>query len=78
MSASSSSACPGSSANKPGSESGLGAPADIDTLDSKITQLEQQAADLRIQLSERDDELAAARAANRELMTRINHNPRTR
>ena len=59
-------------------QSGLGAPADIDTLDSKITQLEQQAADLRIQLSERDDELAAARAANRELMTRINHNPRTR
>jgi hypothetical protein len=59
-------------------QSGLGAPADIDTLNSKITQLEQQAADLRIQLSERDDELAAARAANRELMTRINHNPRTR
>ena len=44
---------------------------------SKITQLEQQAANLRIQLSERDGELAAARAANRELMTRINHNPRT-
>jgi chromosome segregation ATPase len=59
-------------------QSGLGAPADIDTLNIKITQLEQQAADLRIQLSERDDELAAARAANRELMTRINHNPRTR
>jgi hypothetical protein len=28
-----------------------------------------QAADLRIQLEERDSELAAARAANRELMT---------
>ena len=55
-------------------QSGLGAPADIDTLNTTITQLEQQAADLRIQLSERDDELAAAR----ELMTRINHNPRTR
>jgi Family of unknown function (DUF6262) len=54
-------------------ESGLGAPADIDALTSKITQLEQQAADLRIQLADRDDELAAARAANRELMTRINH-----
>lgn len=59
-------------------ESGLGAPADIDTLSTTIAQLEQQTADLRIQLSERDDELAAARAANRELITRINHNPRTR
>ena len=59
-------------------ESGLGAPADIDALNATIAQLEQQAAGLRIQLSERDDDLAAARAANRELMTRINHNPRTR
>jgi hypothetical protein len=59
-------------------QSGLGAPADIDTLNTTITHLEQQAADLRIRLSERDDELTAARAANRELMTRINHNPRTR
>jgi uncharacterized protein YgiM (DUF1202 family) len=50
-------------------QSGLGAPADNDVLNHKITQLEQQSADLRIQLSERDDELAAARAANRELMT---------
>ena len=53
-------------------ESGLGAPADIDALNQKITHLEQQAADLRLQLEERDDELAAARAANRELMTRLN------
>jgi transposase-like protein len=59
-------------------QSGLGAPADIDALSRKITQLEQQAADLRIQLSERDDELAAARAANRELMTSINHSPNNR
>ena len=58
-------------------ESGLGSPADIDALNITIAQLEQQAADLRIQLSERDDELAAARAVNRELITRINHNPRT-
>ena len=58
-------------------QSGLGAPTDIDALNHKITQLEQQAADLRIQLNERDDELAAARAANRELMTRINRNPKT-
>ena len=53
-------------------QSGLGAPADIDTLNSTITQLEQQAAGLRLQLSERDDELAAARAANRELMAQLN------
>ena len=57
-------------------ESGLGAPSDTDALNDKISQLEQQAAGLRIQLSERDDELAAARAANRELMTRINHAPK--
>jgi hypothetical protein len=57
-------------------QSGLGAPADIDVLNHKISQLEQQAADLRIQLSERHDELAAARAANRELMTRLNHTPK--
>ena len=59
-------------------ESGLGAPADIDALGQKITHLEQQAADLRLQLEERDDELAAARAANRELMTRLNHSAATR
>jgi len=53
-------------------ESGLGAPADIDALNQKITHYEQQAADLRLQLEDRDDELAAARAANRELMTRLN------
>ena len=53
-------------------ESGLGAPADVDTLNHKITNLEQQVADLRLQIEERDDELAAARAANRELMTQLN------
>jgi Family of unknown function (DUF6262) len=58
-------------------QAGLGAAPDIHALNDTITQLEQQAADLRIQLSERDDELAAARAANRELMTRLNHAPQT-
>jgi chromosome segregation ATPase len=53
-------------------ESGLGAPADIDALSQQITHLEQQAIDLRIQMEERDDELAAARAANRELMAQLN------
>jgi len=53
-------------------ESGLGAPADIDALNHKITSLEQQVTDLRMQLDERDQDLAAARAANRELMARLN------
>jgi Family of unknown function (DUF6262) len=53
-------------------ESGLGAPADIDALRQQITRLEQQAIDLRLQLQERDEDLAAARAANRELMARLN------
>ena len=53
-------------------ESGLGAPADIDALHQRITHLEQQAIDLQQQLDERDEDLAAARAANRELMARLN------
>jgi uncharacterized coiled-coil protein SlyX len=53
-------------------ESGLGAPADIDALNQKITHLEQHVTDLRLQLEERDQDLDAARAANRELITRIN------
>lgn len=53
-------------------ESGLGTPADIDALHQQITHLEQQVIDLRLQLDERNEDLAAARATNRELMTRIN------
>ena len=52
-------------------ESGLGAPADIDTL-TPDHHLEQQAIDLQLQLEERDEELAASRAANRELMAQLN------
>jgi len=54
-------------------ESGLGAPADIHALNQKITHQEQQITDLQLQLEERGDELAAARATNRELMTQLNH-----
>jgi hypothetical protein len=54
-------------------ESGLGAPADIDALSQKITHLEQQVLDLKFQLEERNEDLAAARAASRELMTQLNH-----
>ena len=59
-------------------ESGLGAPADIDALSQQVTHLEQQAIDLRLQLEERDQDLAAARAANRELMAQLNAAPRHR
>jgi hypothetical protein len=54
-------------------ESGLGAPADIDALQQTIIHLEQLAADLQLRLAERDQDLDAARAANRELMTQLNH-----
>jgi len=54
-------------------ESGLGTPTGIDALSQKITHLEQQAIDLRLRLEERDDDLAAARATNRELMAQLNH-----
>ena len=53
-------------------ESGLGVPADIDALNQTISTLEQQAIDLRLQLDERDQDLAAARAANRELIAQLN------
>jgi len=59
-------------------ESGLGTPADIDSLRQQAAQLEQQATDLRLQLEERDQDLAAARAANRELMAQLNATPRRR
>ena len=58
--------------------SGLGAPADIDALHQQITRLEQQIIDLGLQLTERDEDLAAARATNREFMARINASHPTR
>lgn len=53
-------------------DSGLGAPADIDQLNHRIVTLEQQAIALQLQLDERTQDLDAARAANRTLMTQIN------
>ncbi|MGV9680275.1 DUF6262 family protein [Nocardia sp. NPDC003482] len=53
-------------------ESGLGAPADIDQLQRQITTLEQQIVELRAQLEDRDQDLDAARAANRELFASMN------
>lgn len=56
-------------------ESGLGAPADLDQLQRRITLLEQQLADMYRELEERSEELEAARAANRELTRALNQNP---
>ena len=53
-------------------ESGLGVPADIDAVNQTVDNLEQQVIDLRLQLEERDQDLAAARAANRELIAQLN------
>ncbi|MET7303876.1 DUF6262 family protein [Embleya sp. NPDC005575] len=53
-------------------ESGLGAPADIDQLQRRITLLEQDLVDTKGKVDERTEELEAARAANRELTRALN------
>ncbi|MFF2902181.1 hypothetical protein [Streptomyces sp. NPDC057966] len=53
-------------------ESGIGGPDDIEQLKARIITLEQQAIDLELKIQDRDDDLAAARAANRELMAQLN------
>ncbi len=53
-------------------DSGLGAPDGVRSLQHALTDREQQLLELRRQLEERGEELAAARAANRELMTHLN------
>lgn len=53
-------------------DSGLGAPDDIRNLQQALIDREQQLLELRRQLEERGEELSAARAANRELMTQLN------
>lgn len=54
-------------------ECGLSHAPDLDQLRQQATSLQQQIIDLRLKLEERDDELSAARAANRELMAQLNH-----
>jgi hypothetical protein len=51
---------------------GLGAPTDIDEFQQRIVTLEQQIVELRLQIEERDQDLTAARAANRERMAQLN------
>ena len=52
---------------------GLGAPDDAAALREQADSLRQQILDLRKTLGERDEELAAAREANRRLMAELNH-----
>jgi len=56
-------------------ESGLGAPDDVRSLQQALADSQQQILELRRHLEERTDDLAAARAANRELMTQLNTQP---
>jgi chromosome segregation ATPase len=53
-------------------ESGLGAHHDIEQLQRRITTLEQRIVELTAELDERTQDLDAARASNRELMTHLN------
>jgi hypothetical protein len=52
---------------------GLGAPDDAAAAREQADSLRQQILDLRKTLQERDEELAAAREANRRLMAELNH-----
>ena len=51
---------------------GLGPPPDITALKDQIQALQQENLDLRRRAEEREEELAAAREANRRLMTELN------
>lgn len=53
-------------------ESGLGAPADQEELQRRVSRMEQANTELLARLEERDAELEAARAANRELTRALN------
>jgi hypothetical protein len=53
-------------------ESGLGTPADQEELQRQVSRLEQANTELSARLEERDAELEAARAANRELTRALN------
>lgn len=55
--------------------SGIGRTDETETLRTRTGQLEQQVLDLRQELEERTDDLSAARAANRDLMTLANRKP---
>jgi hypothetical protein len=52
---------------------GLGPSPDIAALNEQVQALRQENLDLRRRAEEREEELAAAREANRRLMTELNH-----
>jgi chromosome segregation ATPase len=54
------------------SRSGLGSSIDVEDLHRQILTLEETNADLRLKMEDLEEELAAARANNRELMTQFN------
>ena len=51
---------------------GIGPPPDIAALKDQIQALQQENLDLRRRAEERDEELAAAREANRRMMAELN------
>jgi len=53
-------------------ESGLGAPDDVDRLQRRIAELEQRQIALSAELADRDEQLDAARDANRDLIKQLN------
>jgi len=55
--------------------SGIGRTDDTEALRARVGQLEQEVLDLRQELEERTDDLDAARAANRDLMSLANRKP---
>jgi len=57
--------------------SGIGRTDEAEALRARVGQLEQELLDLRQELEERTDDLAAARAANRDLMALANRKPAT-
>ncbi|GIF01539.1 DUF6262 family protein [Paractinoplanes rishiriensis] len=54
------------------SRSGLGSAVDVDDLRRQIVKLQETNADLRLKMEDVEEELAAARATNRELITQLN------
>ena len=59
-------------------DAGLTRTDETSTLRKRVAELEQQLLDRRQDLQDRDDELTAARATNRDLMTRLNARPEQR
>lgn len=59
-------------------EAGLTRTDEISSLRERIAELEQQLLDRRQDLNDRDDELAAARATNRDLIATLNRQPQPR